>query len=270
MFWVGEATWYSTFDAEKALDLVLRSYVVLVRSFSNQWGLKYQFFEHSARLIPRLCAFVGGRVPALTCERLLGALSESHSFAQTDSIEKVRNMVHDLCKIKEAEREYRHFCKARLSLVKDDFLVTGREVLSCWRDLTGLLFTDFNVYREHGGCDEFILSMFHELAKYLCKIYTKEKKYYCAEWFCSFLMKSAKRENQFFLQAKSQAYYVDYLKCTGRLSEAFTQANLLQIFLTDEFGEDYLDWLEEAPNAVKLCQELEALTTGKDRPALTQ
>ena len=33
----------------------------------------------------------------------------------------------------------------------------------------------------------------------------------------------------------------------------------LREFLTDRFGDDYLYWLEDAPNADELCEELEAL-----------
>ena len=51
---------------------------------------------------------------------------------------------------------------------------------------------------------------------------------------------------------KYQEYYIYHLKCTNQLSEVFVQANQLQMLLNDEFGEDYLDWLEDAPNVSKL------------------
>ena len=49
-----------------------------------------------------------------------------------------------------------------------------------------------------------------------------------------------------FLVAKYRCYYIDHLKCTYQLSEALTQAHYLQVFLVDEFGEDYLDWCSKS------------------------
>ena len=60
-----------------------------------------------------------------------------------------------------------------------------------------------------------------------------------------------------FLIAKFRAYYIDHLKCTNQLSEAMVQTHLLQLFLVDEFGEDYLDWLPDAPDPLKILRDLE-------------
>ena len=73
-------------------------------------------------------------------------------------------------------------------------------------------------------------------------------------------MRMAKKLQKKFLMAKYQAYCVEHLKCTNQLSEALVQAEDLQAFLTDEFGEDYLDWMEDAPNAANLCEELKVLS----------
>ena len=80
-----------------------------------------------------------------------------------------------------------------------------------------------------------------------------------AVWFCLFVLNIARRLKLLFLAAKYQAYYIEHLKLTSQLSEALVQAHQLQIFSNQEFGEDYLDWLEDAPNALKLCKELDAL-----------
>ena len=60
-----------------------------------------------------------------------------------------------------------------------------------------------------------------------------------------------------FLMAKYQAYCIDHLKRTNQLLEALAVTHHLQAFLMDEFCEDYLDWLADAPDALKLCDELE-------------
>ena len=74
----------------------------------------------------------------------------------------------------------------------------------------------------------------------------KEKKHDVAVWFCSFLLETAKRLEASFLVAKYRCYYIDHLRCTDQLSEALTQAHYLQVFLVDEFGEDYLDWCSKS------------------------
>ena len=107
--------------------------------------------------------------------------------------------------------------------------------------------------------DRIFWVMFCEIADCLRQVYAQEKQS-ISGWFCVFLLKVARMIKAPFLVAKYHAYYVGYLQCSNKLSEALVQANCLQRFLVNEFGEDYLDWLENAPNAVELCQRLENIS----------
>ena len=111
--------------------------------------------------------------------------------------------------------------------------------------------------------DFFIVTMFLELADCLRQTYSHEKKHNIVGWFCAFLLNlvdsTATELKPSLLVAKYRACYVEHLKCTDKLSEALEHAKHLKEFLTDNFGEDYSDWLGDAPNAAQLCKELEGL-----------
>ena len=107
--------------------------------------------------------------------------------------------------------------------------------------------------------DRLVYTMFCEIADCLRQVYAEEN-HSISGWFCVFLLKVARFTEAPFLVAKYHAYYVEYLQRSDKLSEALVQANCLQRFLVEEFGEDYLEWLENAPNAVELCQRLENLS----------
>ena len=115
--------------------------------------------------------------------------------------------------------------------------------------------TNFDVNCEKAP--SILSGMFQELADCLREVYAYLKEHDIAGWFCSFLLTTAKLMEASFLMAKYRAYYIDHLKCTNQLSEAMAQAHLLQLFLVDEFGEDYLDWVTDAPDALKILSELE-------------
>ena len=99
--------------------------------------------------------------------------------------------------------------------------------------------------------------MYFSVGDCLRQVYENEKKQEIAGWFCETLLQEARRLNALYLVAKYQACYVEHLKNIDELPEASEEAQLLLVFLEDEFGEDYLEWLEGAPNAGKLCEELE-------------
>ena len=96
--------------------------------------------------------------------------------------------------------------------------------------------------------------MFFEVGDCLRRVYENEKNYAIAGWFCTMLLQNARSVKSSFLVVKYQAYYVELLKNNDQLSQALEQAHILQVFLRDEFGEDYLDWLEDSPNAANLCE----------------
>ena len=209
-------------------------------------------------LIPLFCAMVSGNLPVLTKRKLLGLLENASYSARNVAIHEIVNSISAMCSIPEAELAYKSFCQARLALNQSDLVVCRKEAVLSWRHLTNLLLTDFMLKPDK--CDQVFFFMFLELADCLRKVYTNEKKHTTAGWFCSFLMRMAKELQSKFLMAKYQAYYVEHLTCTDQLSEALVQAQDLQTFLTDEFGEDYLDWMEDAPDAASLCEELKVLT----------
>ena len=105
--------------------------------------------------------------------------------------------------------------------------------------------------------------MFLELADCLRQVYANGNKQDIAGWFCEFLVTTAKCTEDSFLVAKYKAYYIQHLKCTNQLSKALAQTHHLQVFLEDEFGEDYLEWLPGAPDALKIRSELEILKAMK-------
>ena len=109
------------------------------------------------------------------------------------------------------------------------------------------------------GVVHLVFIMICEIADCLREVYAEQKPG-ISGWFCVFLLKLARMLEAPFLYAKYDAYYVEHLQRSNKLSEALVQANCLQRFLVNEFGEDYLDWLENAPNAVELCQRLENLS----------
>ena len=72
-----------------------------------------------------------------------------------------------------------------------------------------------------------------------------------------FHMTTTKWMKATFLVATSGAYCMDHLKCTNQLSDVLAKTHHLQVFLVDELGGDCLDWLPDAPDALKICSELE-------------
>ena len=175
-----------------------------------------------------------------------------------DLIKKLIKDVSDMSSITQAESAYKDFCQTRIALdeQKMNSFEARKKALSCWRELTNLIRTDFMPKPQ--VVDLFSLIMFLELADCLRRLYTSDHKHSTAGWFCSFLLSLARRLKCSFLVAKYQAHYVENLQCTYQISEALVQAHLLQSFLIDEFGEDYLDWLADAPHASRLCEELES------------
>ena len=173
-------------------------------------------------------------------------------------------MVDDILSIAEPERSYLLFTQARLSLQQKNYDIARNEALSCWRELTLLYWSDFCEHSSNCEGTSLVIAMFFEVGDCLRRVYENEKNYTIAGWFCTMLLQNARSVKSSFLVVKYQAYYVELLKNNDQLSQALEQAHILQVFLRDEFGEDYLDWLEDSPNAANLCEELEAAMRKSD------
>ena len=107
-----------------------------------------------------------------------------------------------------------------------------------------------------------VSGMFLENANCLRQVYAQEKNS-ISGWFCVYLLKVARNVNALFLIAKWQAFYVEYLQRSNKLTKVLAEAHCLKRFLESEFGEDYVDWLEDAPNAIELYQRLQNVSTRK-------
>ena len=258
MLWMGESIWYSSFDAQKALDLIFRLFQLHFCAITGSHSSKAKLgvLQRSASLISRLSSMLGAHVQALIREKLSAMLEDGAGL--NNIIKELRKTISDMQKITGAQIAYTNFHNARVALYQNKLLLVRKKALCCWRELNSLLLTNFMFQR--GQCDMFFFAMFFELADWLRKVYIIEKNLRVAEWFCCFLTETAKKENLLSLIAKFGAYYIEHLRNTDQLSEALLQAGQLQIFLKDEFGDDYLDWLEDAPVATKLYEELSALS----------
>ena len=189
------------------------------------------------------------------CDKLLAISVLAENPPLNKAIDKLIENIEVFPRITEARHAYTAFSQARSALYHKEYSDARRSSLSCWRELTYLMDTNFDVNCEKAP--SILSGMFLELADCLREVYAYLQEHDIAGWFCSFLLTTAKRMEASFLMAKYRAYYIDHLKCNNQLSEAMAQAHLLQLFLVDENGEDYLDWLTDAPDALKILSELE-------------
>lgn len=61
-----------------------------------------------------------------------------------------------------------------------------------------------------------------------------------------------------FVAGKCGLKYAELLEEQGKWAEAIKQCRLVHDDLVENFGEDYLEWLPEAPNAAQMLERLRA------------
>ena len=125
-----------------------------------------------------------------------------------------------------------------------------------------LVNSDFLIRRPLYFDGMLLYGIFFEIADCLRKIYAQEKNS-ISGWFCVYLLKLARNFQAPFVIAKWHAFYVEYFQRSNKLTEALAEAHRLKRFLESKFGEDYVDWLDDAPNAIELYHRLRNVSPRK-------
>ena len=106
-FMRGETTWYSTFDAKKALELILQSLDVL-RLVPNEIGTDTPWLECSLALIPRFLAMLGGGTREISDKPSTILVSVTCPLWNS-YIAKLWIKINERCSFPEAESVYKSF-----------------------------------------------------------------------------------------------------------------------------------------------------------------
>ena len=128
-FMRGETTWYSTFDAEEALNLILQSLDVN-RLLPNERGTETPWLECSLALIPRFWAMLGGGTREIR-DKLLTIFESVHYPIWNSFIVRLWIKINERSSFPEAESVYKTFSEARKALGEDEYTVARKNALSC-------------------------------------------------------------------------------------------------------------------------------------------
>ena len=205
---------------------------------------------------------LGEQVPIKIKHKLYAMLGDGIYPSRSGIIGRMITEIDHFSSIIEIHVTYKSFKEARLALRQKNFSLARKKGLSCWRGLMALDNSDF--FMGERVCFDWLslYALFFEIADCLRQVYAQEK-HSISGWFCDYLLKVARNVEVPFLFAKWHAFYVEYLQHSNKLTEALAGSLCLKRFIENEFGEDYADWLEDAPNAVELYQRLENVSPRK-------
>lgn len=96
-----------------------------------------------------------------------------------------------------------------------------------------------------------------EQASMLKRLYAKEGNLTAAEWFAKFCFLFCKEMQWHFLVGKCGMEYVKFLKERGFLAQAAKQCRRVHRSLAEELGDDYAEWLPNAPQVPLMLDHIE-------------
>ena len=210
LYWRGITTWFTKFDAERALDLFFNSFEVFIGCVVCQSKNRSTVKEWALVLIPCLCAMLGKQVPLQIKDKLHAILEDRRFPSWNGTIEKMITEIDHFCSITEIHLTFQSGSEARRALLQKNFPVARKKGLSSWRGMVALIGSELFM-KKLLVFDRIFWVMFCEIADCLRQVYAQEKQS-ISGWFCVFLLKVARFIEAPFLGAKYHAYYVEYLQ----------------------------------------------------------